>query len=1114
LKKLFILLLFTFSAHIFAQQTGYINLKTKLIKVTAPVVKIDTFSIQPFYFEVFDAQNQLVTKADYQVDFVKATLHFIDFDKYKNKYLLIHYLVYPEFLRKTYQIIDKDKINRDNAKITIFANVKKKDHKPLEGLQTKGYITRGFNAGNNQSVVMQSGLDLQINGKLSDKINIKAVLSDDNLPQAYSGISQSYKEFDRIFMQLSSNSWQATAGDLLLKSENTYFLKYLRKSQGLDLKIGKDSTQVQITGGIVDGQFAINRFNGIEGNQGPYLLKGTQGETYIFVIANTEKVFVNGKLLKKGANADYMISYETAELRFNPTFPITQNQRIVVEFNYAVQHYLRYLNANKYQQKGKQLDFSVFTFLENDAKNKTLLYDINQSQHNVLQQAGDNLQELWQMSAVASTFNENKILYKKVSSGTGDYFEYTTENLPNLYEVRFTYVGNNQGAYKIKEIVAYGKIYEFVGAGQGSYEPKIRLTPAKTKQFAGFNFDYHPSDKTKINYEGIASIFDKNLFSSLDDEDNFGMASHLTIKQQFLSNTKRTFSLFLQHDFVHKNFNQLDSYRSPEFNREWQIDSIFGKQNLLNLGLVFEQKNNRLTAGIKNYSIRDTIAASQVFFKADWQLKKIKLWSDFKIINQINNQENCQQSGYLHQELKAKIKRYIINGIAHYESREGQRNELFDTLNYRYKYGEIVIRKKDSARVGFSLGYRLEQNDSIRWNSFFRANKNHTVFSKFSWKNKMHKMELFMHYRHLNYYFTNRNRDYLNVKLLWQQYYYHKVIMSQVKVASFNGNTLRDEVVFVETPPGQGTHQWVDYNNNGVKEINEFELAVYSDQANFIRVVLPSKNYMATVNNDYGLHLIINPKVFSKNRFLQRIYVVSQFSTQHQSEQNNQFAPFVWQPDAPLYQNTVWQNDLFINRTRKKYFVHFTYQNLQQAQLLAVGKQSHTIEKIQLETKHALVSNLIWKQKIITTTNTNDSENYYAKNYRLKNNELQEQIDFLQTKSAKFSIAYQYNDKQNLSGNEKLSMNKLIASYFYQDINQNTFHTSVNLVKNKMTGNLNSPVAFQMLEGLQVGNNLIITMLYQQKITKYLEMNLQYNMRLSEDSPAVHTGGIALKMLF
>ncbi len=1114
MKKILLFCLIFATSLSFGQKETYVNLKTKYVWVNNAQIQIDTFSIQPFYFEIFDADNHLIDKDNYQVDFVNASLVFKHYETYKNTRVLLKYLVYPEFLRKTYRIIDKDKISRDSTKIALFENHEIKDQKPLNGLQTKGHISRGVNVGNNQSLVMQSGLNLQIEGKLSDKISLKAVLTDDNLPQAYSGISQSYKEFDRIYMQLSGKKWQATAGDLLLKSKGSYFLKYLRKTQGLDLKIGQDSAQVQIAGAMVEGQFAKNVFDGVEGNQGPYLLKGNQAETYIFVIAKTEKVFVNGKLLKRGANADYVINYETAELRFNATFPITQNQRIVVEFNYSVQHYLRYLNANKYTHKGKKLDFSVFTYLENDAKNKTLLFELSKAQQSAMQNAGDKRNELWLLSAVETDYDENKILYKKVVNSGVEYFEYTQENISNLYEVRFSYVGANQGTYKVKEIVAYGKIYEFVGEGNGSYEAKIRLTPAKSNQYAGVNFDYHPNDKTNIQFEALANYNDQNLFSPKDDDNNLGMASHLALHQQLWQKKDSKISLRLQQDFLHQNFKQLDAFRSPEFERNWQIDSIFGQQNMIDFGIDFTQKSSQIAIGFRNFSLRDTISTKQSYLQADWQLKNVNLLSDFRLTNQQNSQQNNKQSSYFHQEIEIENKKFSLQAIGHYEARNKQVFKRLDSLNYTYKFAEIAIQKKDSSRIGFAVGYRLSQNDSVRWGKNFRATKNHTVFSSFTWRKKMHKISVFAHYRHLDYYFTQRQRDFLNLKMLWQQYYYHKVLMTQVNVESFNGNTLRDELVFVETPPGQGTHQWVDYNHNGIKEINEFELAVYSDQANFIRVLLPSKNYIATLNNAYNLHLIINPRAFSKNKFLQRIYMTSQFKTQHQTEQNNKFTPFEWQPETSLYQNTFWQNDLYFNRSKKKYFVHFSYQKIQQAQLLSVGRQAHSIEKYSLQTKHSFVQNLIWKQTFSSADNITNSENYLSKNYQLRSQEIIENLDFVQVQKSKISIFYHLKNKNNILGNEKLTMYRLGAKYFYQDKKQNTFHTSLQLIKNKMSGSLNTPVAFQMLEGLQKGNNLVFMALYRQKISRYLEMNLQYNMRLSEANPAVHTGGISLKMLF
>ena len=158
---------------------------------------------------------------------------------------------YPKFLTKEYFYLDKKNIVSNNDNINKLykissSNIQEKQML-FDGLESSGSISRGFNIGNNQNSVLNSELDLQISGKLSEKIYLKASIQDANIPLQDNGYSQRLDEFDQIFIELISDDWRIRAGDIDLKNSNSYFGKFEKRIQGLNFSVSP-SNKINIYG--------------------------------------------------------------------------------------------------------------------------------------------------------------------------------------------------------------------------------------------------------------------------------------------------------------------------------------------------------------------------------------------------------------------------------------------------------------------------------------------------------------------------------------------------------------------------------------------------------------------------------------------------------------------------------------------------------------------------------------------------------------------------------------------------------------------------------------------------------------------------------------------------
>lgn len=323
--------------------------QNKNFTIVKDTISLDSVSISPFDFKVFSSTNTPIPPSEYAIDFTKAKL--VIFPK-KHTKIRVEYYRYPEFITKVYSPFDKRLVvesTKNTQKLySQTTNKSASDITFFDGLETKGFILRGLTGGNNQNAVTNASLDLSIRGKLSDKIGIRANIFDTNFPLQQGGYSQNITDFDRIFIELFTDTWNVKGGDIRLENKDSYFLNFNKQVSGVAIttKLGNDMNAFA-SGAIVRGKFSAFNFIGIENNQGPYKILGPNNEPAIVIIEGSDAVFVNGILLERGENKDYIIDYNLAEIRFTTTFPITNDMRIRVEFQYSDRNYARFITYDK-----------------------------------------------------------------------------------------------------------------------------------------------------------------------------------------------------------------------------------------------------------------------------------------------------------------------------------------------------------------------------------------------------------------------------------------------------------------------------------------------------------------------------------------------------------------------------------------------------------------------------------------------------------------------------------------------------------------------------------------------------------------------------------------------
>jgi hypothetical protein len=1142
LKKLLFLTVFIWYSGLQAQETES-SYKTKKVIISRDTIHLEEFSINSSFFEILNTKNQPIDTTFYKVDFQKGTLILNEKLGSVSDTLIVNYLKYPDFLTKEYSLYKSDQVVTNDVgseRLYRIDNTSTKKVTPFDGLLTSGSITRGVTVGNNQNTVLNSNLDLQITGKISDKISLRASLQDNNIPLQDGGYSQKLDQFDNIFIELFSDDWNIRAGDVFLENRKTQFLNFNKKVQGLSTSFNFDTeeskTNIFASVAFVKGQYAKSTFTGQEGNQGPYKLKGQNGELYVLVISGSERVYVNGILLKRGENNDYVIDYNAGEITFTSLFTITSEMRINVEYQYSERNYNRLVTYAGATHENKNWSFAGYVYSENDMKNQPLQQNLSTEQVEILSQAGDNPDLMKAPSAYEDTYADNKILYKKILVNAVEAYEYSNDASNVLYNVKFSLVGNNAGNYIIQNNNSVERIYEYVapvsGVLQGNYEPIVQLVAPIKLQVATFLGKYNPDEKTLVDFEIAISNNDKNLFSKIDDGDNSGIALKTNIKKRLFTR-EWTLDAFANYQFVQEDFRSVERLYNIEFNRDWNLnETLFGNQSLLVTGFNFDLFAKKQTSNIGLFTYQfEKLAYSESYSGArhtTTALFKLKNWTIENQGSFMNSDATSSTSKFIRNQTRTKYhfgKNWI--GASMQLEDNQQRDKIsnqFSALSQRFTEYGAFIGRGDSTKVFVELGYLQRRNDSLQNGLLQHVNNSQTYYLKSKLiQNKTTDLAVYASYRTLD--FTNssrKNEPSLNSRILYNDRFFNQFMQIGTAYETSSGTIAQQEFTYVEVPTGQGVYTWNDYNGNGIQELEEFEIAAFPDQAKYVRIFLPNQIYIKTNQNKFSQSVALNPLQWQNETGFRKIasYFYNQTSFIMDRKVKSQgerleLNPFDSSEQNILGLNSSFRNSLYYNRGKQKHSVTYTYLINKGKNLLSIGSQNVRNSSNQLQYTHLYQKSWLFNFFTKTISTNLVSEDFVEKNYDLKGYQVAPKISYLFSKNTSLDFFYEFQNKENQIGNfETLVQNRLGTSFSFAGEKKVTLNGEFSFYQNKFNGNEFSSVGFQMLEGLQEGQNLVWKLLLQKNLTQFLDVNLNYQGRKSETGSVVHTGNVQLRAYF
>lgn len=1086
-------------------------------------------------------------------------------DSVRMCYRLLPLALHKPLSRRSQALYDSGaygEVTSDMTRPLYTATLPREQLFKIEGLQKNGSLTRGIAFGNRQDVFVQSALNLQLEGNISEDLHLTAVLTDQNVPFQPEGNTLQVRQFDRVLMKLRHKMATLTAGDVVLQNPQqspSHFLKFFKNILGGMAETdyatrdstGKARAESVAAIGVAKGRFVSQVVEVQEGVLGPYRLRGPDGERFVVILANSEKVFLDNQLLVRGFNYDYVIDYNTGEITFTNRVVITRFSRVRVDVEFVSQNYARsILHAGHRQQIGERAEVFGQFYRERDNPRNPLLAQLTNEDKQILAAVGDSLNNALAPAVFpVEAWDVNRILYRArdtlIEGRLIRFYERARQPGGELFSITFSEVGFGRGDYIAGSPTANGREYVWAGIGKGNFLPVRLLAAPNERQMATLGGAYRIHGNGKLFAEAAFSKSDVNMLSKLNNEDNNGTALQLgyrnsgeKIKQGALQDAEWNAELSLTRTGA--NFRPIDRFRYIEFDRDWSVEDV-------SLGIVSQPENDYLweaSGGLRKGAryvqakhlrrLRGNQANGfQQWTEAGYLLGKWQLQTTgFLMQNRFRSKGENFRSDW--QRLTADIAYLGNRWVPGYQFstdrnavRNTDRDSVVSTAMNFYEH-KAYIRNGDSAKFQLNGSYAFREDFLPAAGTLQRGTRAHTAHLNWQKRTERQWYNLLLTYRNLENLLPNgeqtpRNEETLMGRLDWHTAFWQRAIRSELTLANNTGRELRREFVFLQVNNGLGTHTWRDDNGDGIQQLNEFYLAINPDERNFIKFFTPTDQYIPAFANSLSWRVNMGfPRTWNKakgiRQWLAKFSNVSAWTINRRLTDQRltaRWLPFASVADSALLSTQeALRSTLFFNRTDPKWGSDLAFVQTRQKQLLTNGFEGRTLSEWQLNLRRNFGTDINLRLVLGSSRTDNASDFMPNRNFSIAVRQIKPEIAWQPSPKMRFSLGYVHQQKKAGDEQNNAQFNEILAEMRRSQENNRNIQARFRLANIRYAGEINSPLGYEILEALQPGTNLNWSLNWQQRLGNGLQLTMQYEGRSSPAQPVVHIGRVQVTALF